>query len=59
MCIYRNANKNWDNKKLLKATAIFLLVFVILFIVFYIIKNQITKISDYKYPPRVYYLSME
>ncbi len=58
LCVYIGMQiKNWDNKKLLKATAIFLLVFVILFIVFYIIKNQITKISDYKYPPRVYYLS--
>ena len=58
LCVYVGMQaKNWDNKKLLKVTAIFLLVFVIIFTVFYITKNQITKISDYKYPPRLYYLA--
>lgn len=58
LCVYIGMQaKNWNNKNLLKATAIFLLIFAILFTFFYITKNQFTKISDYKYPPRVYYLS--
>lgn len=48
---------NWDNKKLIKIMLIFLLIFAIMFACFYIAKNQFEKISDYKYPARLYYLS--
>ena len=58
VCMYIGMQlKQWNNKKIIKVMLIFLLIFVIIFTYFYITKRQFTKISDYKYPPRVYYLS--
>lgn len=58
LCVYIGMRLNdWDNKKILKVIVICLLIFIVLLTVFYIVKKQIPKISDYKYPPRLYYLS--
>ena len=58
LCVYIGMRLNdWDNKKILKVSGVCLLIFVVIFTVLYFTKNQITKISDYKYPPRLYYLS--
>lgn len=58
LCVYIGMRLNdWNNKKILKITTICLLIFVSIFTILYFTKNQITKISDYKYPPRIYFLS--
>lgn len=58
LCIYIGMKLNeWNNKKIIVVVAICLLIFALLFTCFYITKGEFVKISDYKYPPRMYYLS--
>lgn len=49
--------ENMDNKKVIKFSIFFIIIFVLLAISLGIINNKIVPTQQYKYPPRLYYLS--